>query len=306
MLANNHTMDESNRAAEVPVTIDVLGLVRVLVGPSTEEQRFDWARYLLIQARQSDSDLRNLYHSLHKKGPNWHRELQQLRRGSAAAPQSRGSGSSSSSQATTEREDLAADMAELAAQWAQLALAKSPEAEPDEAAKANDDFDEIEESAVLQDVLRSGNAHTSSAPRSEPEQEEQRGEADSLRFCRPHWQQGADPKLAQATLRFEPGLEAGERVLVEGPAGEQLTLLVPPGLMHVQRALACVSRAPSRPDPRGGDPKSDQLMLQLDIVPLPLSAVPGGRLDVAGVSFLLPPSAVPGASLCVALPLNRS
>ena len=61
-------MDGANRAAEVPVNIDVQGLVRVLVGPSTEEQRFDWARYLLIQSRQSDGDLRHLYHSLHKRG----------------------------------------------------------------------------------------------------------------------------------------------------------------------------------------------------------------------------------------------
>jgi len=83
-------------------------------------------------------------------------------------------------------------------------------------------------------------------------------------------------------------------VLVEGPAGEQLTLIVPSGLMHVQRALACVNRS--------GLSKTESV-LQLDIVPLPLSAVPGGRLDVAGVSFKLPALAVPGSSLCVALPV---
>ena len=68
-------------------------------------------------------------------------------------------------------------------------------------------------------------------------------------------------------------------------------------MMHVQRALACANRtAPT---------KTSELIMQLDVVPFPRSMVPGGRLDVAGVSFIVPATAIPGTSLCVALPLHR-
>ncbi|KAL1524375.1 hypothetical protein AB1Y20_019271 [Prymnesium parvum] len=283
-------MDGANRSAEVPVHIDVIGLVRVLLGPSTEEQRYDWARYLLLQAQISDSDLHHLFHSFHKRGAHWQRELHQLRM-SVGHP-------SSPSEALAEREELASDLAELAAQWAQLSKLHARDETADRvseqtAKRVGAGLVGEDELHGLHDVLR--RAPTTAAPRAAPKLEEAMA-ADSLRLCRPTWQAGAEPKLVQAVLRFEPpGVEAGERVIVEGPGGEQLTLVVPSGVMHVQRALACVNRNTLS--------KSDNF-LQLDIVPLPFDVAPGGRIEVAGVAFVLPQNAVPGSSLCVALPTN--
>lgn len=279
-------MDRANRAAEVPVPIDVFGLVLTLVGPSTEEQRYDWARYLLIQAHLSDGDLRYLFHALHDKGPRGQRELRQLSRGALADP--------SRNQIAKEREELASDMADIVAQLSRKKLnvggfdsdVKCPS---DEApSKLSESFD------GLHDILRRATA--SSAPRHAPLQTQQAFSADSLQLCRPAWQEGMDPKLAQAMLRFEPpGVEAGEKVLVDGPAGEQITLIVPSGIMHVQRALACVNR---------GELSKMDNFLQLDIVPLAMTVVPGGPIEISGITLRLPSSAVPGSSICVALPMK--
>ena len=59
-----------------------------------------------------------------------------------------------------------------------------------------------------------------------------------MRYCDPYWgpPQGGDGRWLQATLRFEPPLVSGERVLVAGPYGEQLPLHTPYGVKNVQRA----------------------------------------------------------------------
>lgn len=279
-------MDRANRAAEVPVPIDVFGLVLTLVGPSTEEQRYDWARYLLIQAHQSDGDLRYLFHALHDKGPRGQRELRQLSRGALADP--------SRNQIAKEREELASDMADIVAQ---LSRKKLNVGGPDSDVKcpSNEAPSKLAESFDgLHDILR--RATTSSAPRHAPLQTQQAFSTDSLQLCRPAWQEGMHPKLAQAMLRFEPpGVEAGEKVLVDGPAGEQITLIVPSGIMHVQSALACVNR---------GELSKMDNFLQLDIVPLAMTVVPGGPIEISGITLRLPSSAVPGSSICVALPMK--
>lgn len=277
----------------VPVTVDVIGLVRALVGPATEEERFEWARHILLQAQQTDGDLQHLYASISRRGARRQRHAAQV---AAHPPRTRETPTVNRSDSSV-REEVAADVAELAQQVMAVAVGKPQPRELDKRA-----FDPSEAQTrvdggdlFLDDTLRAGRASTVVVPRVEPEQATALAAADSIRLCRPQWSAGADARLTQATLRFEPpGVEAGEKVLVEGPNGEQITLIVPPGVMHVQRAIAVVNRGQQR--------RADSSLLQLDIVPLSPDAVPGGRVDVSGVPLLLPPYAVPGTSICVALP----
>lgn len=125
-------------------------------------------------------------------------------------------------------------------------------------------------------------------------------EASAVLACFPRWAAVPGKGRLQATLRFDPpGVCAGDPVSVAGPRGDQLPLLVPPGVMHVHSALASISADASVQRTR-------ETALRLEIVALEHAAVASGRLSVrwngADIEIALPPNATAGAALTLALP----
>ena len=101
---------------KVSVTMDLIGLVHALTC-STEAQRFEWARYLMLQAKQSDQEepVHNLFSSIERD--SW--AVYAARR-QAASRQPRGGSSAAASGPTgpagfaSERELLCSEVRELA------------------------------------------------------------------------------------------------------------------------------------------------------------------------------------------------
>ena len=125
-------------------------------------------------------------------------------------------------------------------------------------------------------------------------------EASAVLACFPRWAAVPGKGRLQATLRFDPpGVCAGDAVSVAGPRGDQLALLVPPGVMHVHSAVASISADASVQRTR-------ETALRLEIVALEHAAVASGRLSVrwagADIQIVLPPTATAGAALTLALP----
>ena len=122
-------------------------------------------------------------------------------------------------------------------------------------------------------------------------------------FCQPAWDADSARQRWQALLRFDPGVSSGDHVLVAGPEGEQMPLLIPLGLQNVQRVVASLpylrARSPSRAEgSRAGT------SLRVDICPLGPRTGAGDRVMVRGFPLTLPPDAVPNTSVVVALPVE--
>jgi hypothetical protein len=296
------------------VTVDVLGLVKALTTKS-DEQRCEWARHLMLQASQarSDSQLHNLYSSIERDG--W--AAFRLRQRAEETRSSQQSHAGDSAKSAHDREAMAAELREYAARMTAefRRSAPAPASQPDALATIKASAaPAVEVSASGEDVLRSGvRSGVASAPvRSVPSASisvgtvprpstigkrgpMHEGETAAVLLATPRWEAGSVGGRLQATLRFAaPGIGAGDSVLVLGPGGERLPLIVPSGLLHVQRAVASLSRNPR---------EAEEYALRLDISSLSRSAAPGDRVSVGGVPLWLPHFAAPSTSLVVALPL---
>mmetsp|Transcript_11007 Transcript_11007/g.32030 ORF Transcript_11007/g.32030 Transcript_11007/m.32030 type:complete len:370 (-) Transcript_11007:622-1731(-) len=303
------------------VTVDVLGLVKALTTKS-DEQRCEWARHLMLQASQarSDSQLHNLYSSIERDGWAAYRSRRQADEDSHGA---QGSQSRIPAKHAEERkviaEELRAYASELRAALRRSASASGSARKPDAMAaattsKALTRAPAVATSDASEDVLRSGvrNGVASAPMRSVPIGPSDvgmmrrpsiikrrgngfTGDTHAVLLASPRWENGSVPGRVQAILRFEaPGIGAGDSVLVLGPGGERLPLVVPSGMLHIQRAVVSLSQDPQ---------EAREYALRLDITTLGRKTTPGDVVSVNGVPLWLPQFAAPATSLVVGLPL---
>ena len=245
-----------------------------------------------------------------------------------------GDGEPAPASVLAERAAFAAELMDFARQVQRAGRrARAERPKPDcAAAAAGDDSVEVDAHAMLLDVLRAARpaggppvAAVGEAPREgevvEGERAGQRSARGASRAApsrgstvgaevpvllfQPRWRVGgADGERVQALLRFQRGIGHGDRVVVKGPGGEpadQYPLIVPRGMLNLERVLASLPARSSRSRRTRGGGVGE--MLRVDIVLLPPEPVESGKILVGGVTLVLPPWSAPGTSLVVALPV---
>ena len=307
----------------VGLSVQLSTLVRMLLAPSTDDQRKEWARRLVLVAQEqlpdAGTELKHLYTSLGRE--SWEVARQRKRREqlwSSAVGAATPKAAKSRREDRMEREEMAAELAHFTAVL-RRAISRKEFASNKRATKdVLPPEPEVEAGGFAPDVLRAGKAHFTSVDEAgaaaagayDPFAASALGGAGTetaVRYCRPLWAvpEGGDGTRLQATLRFEPGVAHGDSVLVAGPDGEQLPLLTPPGVRNVCRILASVpapsdstgARAPEGTQGTGG--------LLVDVLPLGPNAAPQKRLGLdGGHELILPSYATPFTSLVFATPIH--
>jgi len=280
------------------VTLELNTLTAALVCPS-EAQRCEWARFLLLQAHQSEpsASLHHLYSSIQREG--WGAQRDRAPSADAHDTSQRRAADAS------DRMALADDLNRMAEELRRF-MRTGESVQSDNvkvsaaavAAHVSDDGNQKE------DVLRASVTKPRLKRAARDQVKRRRGVAADMRaeqavvLATPKWMEGAVSGRVQATLRFKPpGLCAGDSAMVTAPNGERLRLTVPPGMMHVQRALASLSSNPR---------EAGEQQLTLDVVTLPRSLTSADVIKVGGVQLWPPPYAAPATCLVVAIPMGKN
>ena len=227
-------------SSQVRVDMPLSTLVRLLTTPVSDEQRHEWARRLALecQERLPDATLQHLYTSIGRESWEQHRlneqrkqqQQQQQRQEQQRQRQQRQRQQGSRASAVdpqSDREALAAELNHITAQIRKAILQqKRAQAKLEQQASKADVVapadDLVSETTFEPDALRPRPRRTRASPPTVAGGAD--GSAPPIRSLVAHWAvpAGGDGTRMQATLRFEPGIVHGDRVVVSGPKGESM------------------------------------------------------------------------------------
>lgn len=302
------TLSGRGRSQRTLVTTDLIDLVSALTSASVEH-RCEYARHLLLQAKQThrDAAVHHLYSSIERDG--WDAYRQKCVK---AVEQDRAVPS-----ALLERQMLASEIRSMThAITDMLGSSMRTGAEPPDTLaptpKEPEERPTIGDTSLLTATLRSGRQQTQPRPARADAAKSggalrgthlgsggTQAEHATVLLVTPRWEPGPEVGRLQATVRFRsPGISHGQPVALVGPDGGHLALEVPVGMRHVQRLIASVSASAT-----GAERKPRHM--RLDIITLPRESNQSS-IEVEGeegrFKLWLPPFAVPATSLVVAFP----
>ena len=324
--SGGNSKSEMRGACSTRITMELSTLVGMLTAPSSAQQRHEWARRLVLDAQENvpDSEFRHLYTSIGREGWDSYR-LRMRREAARQSPEPPQYADSSAN--GEEREMLAAELNHLVAQFRRAISAQQRLNAPKNMLMSAQDLakamaNETEQEEAEPDVLRVAPApfapmvpSDAAMPRTDPARPQTwdggSGADSAVLLSQPTWDAvGADGSRLQSTLRFDPGIGHGDRILVTGPDGfERLPLVAPMGMMNVQRVLASVPGIRRRSNARSTAAAAASTLppgtaLRIDIVPLGPRAAPGSVIVVDGIEIVLPSYVAPYTSLVLALPFT--